>query len=122
MKKIIFGILINFSICSYAQWATFTPQVYQPKQHDNSILQRSLEQIERRNMEANEQYNKLQMLFAEYAGKLYNDEETQNWFYNYRKSINESFETIRTIGAEKLGTMLFENKEKYYLTLNLMHE
>ena len=101
MRKFLFGIVICFSISSYAQWATFTPQVYQPQQHDNSILQHSLEQIERRNMEADEQYSKLQSLFAEYAGKLYNDEETLNWFYNLRKSINESFESIRTLGADE---------------------
>lgn len=101
MKKAILGLLISLSSSSYAQYATFTPQVYQPQQHDNSILQRSLEQIERRNMEANEQYSKLQMLLAEYAGKLYNDEETLNWFYNYRKSINDAFESIRNIGADE---------------------
>ena len=101
MRKTLFGIFICFGISSYAQWATFTPQVYQPRQHDNSILQHSLEQIERRNMEANEQYSKLQSLFAEYASKLYNDEETLNWFYNYRQSINESFESIRNLGADE---------------------
>lgn len=73
MKKALVGFLLYLSSSSYAQYATFTPQVYQPKQHDNSILQRSLEQIERRNIEANEQYKKLQLLLAEYAGKLYND-------------------------------------------------
>lgn len=101
MRKTLFGVFICISISSNAQWATFTPQVYQPIQHDKSILQHSLEQIERRNMEANEQYSKLQTLFAEFAGKLYNDEETLNWFYNYRKSINESFESIRTLGADE---------------------
>lgn len=101
MKKLLLGFLICINTGSYAQYATFTPQVYQPVQHDNSILQRSLEQIERRNIEANEQYKKLQLLLAEYAGKLYNDEETLNWFSNYRKSISEAFGTLMGIGADE---------------------
>lgn len=101
MKKALVGFLLYLSSSSYAQYATFTPQVYQPKQHDISILQRSLEQIERRNIEANEQYKKLQLLLAEYAGKLYNDEETLNWFNDYKKSISEAFGTLMGLGADE---------------------
>ena len=46
----------------YGQFATFTPQVYQPVQHDYSALQRSLEQIETRKNEAIAQFQHLKIM------------------------------------------------------------
>lgn len=115
MKKVILGCFFCLSYSSYAQYATFTPQVYQPQHHDNSILQRSMEIIERREREANEEYNKLQMLLADYAGKLYNDEETLNWFNNYKKSISEAFGTLMGLGADEARNYAIREQGKITL-------
>jgi hypothetical protein len=100
MKKILL-LLSMVASYGYAQYATFTPQVYKPVQRDNSILQRSLEQIERRQTEANEQFSKLQMMLAEYAAKLYNDEATLVWFDEYKRSIHDAYNTLTTIGWDE---------------------
>lgn len=97
MRK-VFLLLSVIASYSYAQYATFTPQTYQPIQQDYSILQRSLEQIERRQNEANEQYNKLQIMLAEYGAKLYNDEITMIWFDEYKKDIRNTFNSLSVIG------------------------
>lgn len=115
MKKAILGLLFCLSYSSYAQYATFTPQVYQPQHSDNSILQRSMEIIERREREANEEYSKLQMLLADYAGKLYNDEETLNWFNNYKKSISEAFGTLMGLGADEARNYAIREQGKITL-------
>ena len=98
MKRRLHLLSLFFAtISSYAQYATFTPQVYKPVQQDYSILQRSLEQIEQRKNEANEQFSRLQLLLAEYGAKLHNDETTLIWFDEYKKHISESFYTLSTI-------------------------
>ena len=100
MKKILL-LMSMVASYGYAQYATFTPQVYKPVQRDNSILQRSFEQIERRQTEANEQFSKLQMMLAEYAAKLYNDEATLVWFDEYKRSIHDAYNTLTTIGWDE---------------------
>ena len=81
--------------CAYAQ---FQPYVYKPRQQDYTILQQSLEKLDRVSNEATEQYSKLQLLLAEYGGKLYNDEETLLWFDKYKKNIERSYESMRGLG------------------------
>ena len=97
MRK-FFLMLSMFASYGYAQISTFTPQVYEPIQQDYSILQRSLEQKERRQNEANEQYRRLQMMLAEYGSKLYNDEATMIWFDEYKKNIKESYYAFSGLG------------------------
>jgi len=94
MRKAIF-LLSMFTTCAYAQ---FQPYVYEPRQQNYTILQQSLDKLDRIGNEATEQYSKLQLLLAEYGGKLYNDEETLLWFDNYKKGIERSYESIRSLG------------------------
>lgn len=94
MRK-AFLLLSMISTCAYAQ---FQPYVYKPRQQDYSILQQSLDKLDRVNNEANEQFSILQMLLAEYGSKLNNDEETLIWFDNYKRRIESSFESMRTLG------------------------
>ena len=94
MRKALF-LLSMFTTCAYAQ---FQPYVYKPRQQDYSILQQSLDKLDRVGNEATEQYSKLQLLLAEYGGKLYNDEETLLWFDNYKKKIERSYESMRGLG------------------------
>ena len=98
MRSILSILFFAAATAAHAQWATFTPQVYKPVQQDYSILQRSLERIEQRKNEANEQYSRLQMMLAEYGAKLYNDEATLIWFDAYKRSINDAFNTLSTVG------------------------
>ena len=97
MRKVF--LLLSMVACNgYAQYATFTPKVFNPVEPDNSILQSSIEQMERRQNEANEQYKKLQMMLAEYGSKLYNDEATMIWFDEYKKTIKKTFNSLSVIG------------------------
>lgn len=94
MRK-AFLLLSMVTTCAYAQ---FQPNVYKPIEQDYTILQRSLEKLDRVSNEANEQYSKLQLLLAEYGGKLYNDEETLLWFDDYKKNIERGYESMRELG------------------------
>lgn len=97
MKK--FSIVLLFvANYTYAQISTFKPQVYKPVQEDYSILQRSLEKLEHRKNEANEQYSRLQMLLAEYGSKLYYDEATLAWFDEYNRTIKADFYSLSALG------------------------
>lgn len=99
MRK-AFLLLSMVTTCAYAQFqpAQFQPFVYKPIKQDYTILQQSLEKLERVSNEANEQYSKLQLLLAEYGSKLYNDEETLLWFDDYKKKIARSYESMRGLG------------------------
>lgn len=94
MRK-IFLLLSMVSTCAFAQ---YTPFVLQRQQQDNTILQQSLDKLDRVNNEANEQYSKLQMLLSEYGSKLNNDGETLLWFDDYKRRIEHSFESLRSLG------------------------
>ena len=94
MRKLSLLFMLMAFHYSFAQWATFTPQVYKPVQPDYSILQRSLEKIEQRRNEANEQYSRLMMLLGEYGMQLNGDEQTLIWFDNYKKDIQKSFNSL----------------------------
>ncbi len=99
MRKLSFLFMLMAFHYSFAQWTTFTPQVYRPVQPDYSILQRSLEKIEQRRNEANEQYSRLMMLLGEYGMQLNGDEQTLIWFDNYKKDIQKSFNSLSAIGC-----------------------
>ncbi|MBQ7697363.1 MAG: hypothetical protein IJT35_02135 [Paludibacteraceae bacterium] len=73
------------------------PVQFHPIQSDNTILQRSFEQMEKRRTEANEQYAKLQILLAEYGIQLHNDEATLKWFSEYKKNISGTFYDFVTL-------------------------
>ncbi len=66
MRK-AFLLLSMVTTCAYAQ---FQPYVYKPRQQDYTILQQSLEKLDRVSNEATEQYSKLQLLLAEYGGNF----------------------------------------------------
>lgn len=104
MRK-AFLLLSMVTSCAYAQ---FQPIVYKPITPDYTILQRSFEKLDRVRNEATEQYGKLQLLLAEYGGKLYNDEETLFWFDDYKKKIERGYESLgpyeaRTYAIRKQG-------------------
>lgn len=103
MRK-AFLLLSMVTTCAYAQfqpivYKQFQPIVYKPKTPDYTILQRSLEKLDRVRNEATEQYSKLQLLLAEYGGKLYNDEETLLWFDDYKKKIERGYESLEPYEA-----------------------
>ena len=100
MRK-AFLLLSMVTTCAYAQFQPYVfkgTQLYKPIQEDNTILQQSIEKLERASYEATEQYSKLQLLLAEYGDKLYNDEETLLWFDKYKKEIEQSYESMRGFG------------------------
>ena len=94
MRK-IFLLLSMVSTCVFAQYKPF---VLQRQHQNNTILHQSLDKLDRVSKEADEQYCKLQLLLAEYGGKLNNDKETLLWFDDYKKKIARSYESMRSRG------------------------
>lgn len=93
MKKLVF-LFLFITNNAFAQYVPFNLQ-----RRDNiGVFHQSLEKFDRVGNEANEQYRKLQLMLAEYGDKLYNDEETQLWYYNYKKNIERNYESLKSLG------------------------
>ena len=112
MRNIVLLLFMAVNCYCYGQFATFTPQVYQPVQHDYSALQRSLEQIETRKNEAIAQFQHLKIMLAEYGNRLNNDEATLKWFDNYKKDIERAFNTLSSVGWDDARDYAIE-KQSY---------
>ncbi|MBP5481012.1 MAG: hypothetical protein J6Y22_04605 [Paludibacteraceae bacterium] len=65
---------------------------------DMSILQHSLDVMEKRRTEAYEEYSKLQVFLSDYQYRLNNDEETLQWFLNYKNSLFRTVEGFMNLG------------------------
>lgn len=93
MKKLVI-LFLAIANSAFAQYVPFNLQ-----RRDNiDVLQQSLDKLDRVGNEATEQYSKLQLLLAEYGGKLNNDEETLLWFDDYKNKIERSYESMRSLG------------------------
>ena len=96
-------IFLMFCFFLYSQTSTYRPSVFHGstmnfKQMDYSVLQRSLDKVERRMNEASEQYLKLCKMLGEYEIQLYNDTETKSWFSNYKKEIIQKYDSLSEHG------------------------
>lgn len=102
MKRILTSFLILISVFAYAQQyrdhyrlpqvqynpSTFQAAQYNPQQSNHSTynsLSRSFEIIAQREREANQQLSNLNVLLANYALMLNNDELTLTWFENFKR-------------------------------------
>ncbi|MCR5569043.1 MAG: hypothetical protein K6G31_07190 [Paludibacteraceae bacterium] len=91
MKRIfvIFLLCVGF-MNTYSQFSSFTPQAGDP-----SILQRSLQNLQRRKDMAVGEIANLYSLINEYRSKLPNDYELQQWYNDYTfKLIKETEEEL----------------------------
>lgn len=103
-KRVIFFIIfVGFCFIVLAQTSSYRSSVFQGstmnfKPRDYSILERSLDKMEKRMNEATEQYLKLCKMLGEYEVQLYNDVETRSWFSNYKKEIIQLFDSLSEEG------------------------
>ena len=92
MRRIIL-CLLSFLICwhCYAQFVfkEFMPSTYTPQTTDYSILQRSLERIEQRRIEAENPLNQLSSLCTETASQIL------NYSPDRMSSLNQEFDVTK---------------------------
>lgn len=74
------------------QPSEFTPQVFTPQASNPEILSRSIDKLEARINTANERQATLDTTMADLQLKLHNDKETQQWFDDYKKNINQQIQ------------------------------
>lgn len=65
---------------------------------DMSILESSFNKREKRRTEAYEEYSKLQVFLSDYQYRLNNDEETLQWFVNYKNNLFQTVEGFINMG------------------------
>jgi len=124
MRRIIL-CLISFLICwhCYAQlvFKKFMPSTYTPQTTDYSILQRSLERIEQRRIEAENLLNQLSSLCTETASQIPPSESL--WFKNYCDSLCNKVSSQIQIGNTEsairlaydyMSDLRMENKQVRY--------
>lgn len=89
MKKSLLTIMLGVSLPCLSQtgFVTYQPTNIQEYMPDNSILERSLKQVENRANAANEALSQLEILLSKYEAKLNNDQETLNWYNGYKKEL-----------------------------------
>lgn len=102
MKRLLL-VLLSFVVICEVNSQVFQPGVFQPQTTDYSILQRSLEEKEKRKNNANQEYIKLCQLLAEKHQLLHNDQETLQWFENLKKETLGRVQSLLNIGDYDLA-------------------
>lgn len=115
MKSILTSFLILISVFSYAQQyrdyyrlsqvqynpSTFQAAQYNPQQSNHSTynsLSRTFEIIAQREKEASQQLSNLNVLLANYALILNNDELTLTWYENFKRKYLDTVEEFIRFG------------------------
>ena len=96
IKKVVILFSLFISIPVFAQYVPF--QLHRNSQSNLSVLENSLQKMDNQINEANEEYQNLQIILAEYGNQLNNDQETLVWFDEYKDKIRSSFNSFMNRG------------------------
>lgn len=81
-------------------------EAFRPQVADVSILERAMDKIERKRMENSVELGAMDTAFASLEEQLHNDDDTRQWFYDYRNNVKRQIDEQIQVGNYSRATRL----------------